>query len=125
MIKGLMGGSGINVQGGQITYPYIPQNNNNPIQGMIRVNGQDMQVFDGSSWMTLSMSWPSIELNGETQVILQWAREQRDKQAKREQLVKTNPALQKALEAINRAEANFELIEKFVEHDDDTVTNPG
>jgi hypothetical protein len=88
---------------------------------MIRVNGQDLQVFDGSSWMTLSQSWPTVELNGETQAILQWAREQRDKQYKREQLMKDNPALQKAMEAIERAEANFDLLAKFVEHDDAIV----
>jgi len=117
MIKGVMSGSGINVQGGQITYPYIPQNSNNPIQGMIRVNGQDIQVFDGSSWLTLSQSWPTIELNGETQAILQWAREQRDRQAQRETLVKNNPALANALVAIERAEANFDILAKFVEHD--------
>ncbi len=125
MIKGLMGGAGITVQGGQITYPYIPQNSNNPIQGMIRVNGQDIQVFDGSSWMTLSQSWPTIELNGETQSILQWAREQKIKQAEREARIKNNPALQKAFENIKRAEENFDLIDALVKdyvHNEEETT---
>jgi hypothetical protein len=117
MIKGVISGSGINVQGGHTSFPYVPQNSSNPIQGMLRMNGQDIQVFDGSTWMNLGSSFATVELNGETQAILQWAREQRDKQSKREALIKDNPALAKAHEAIMRAEANFDILQKFVEND--------
>ena len=122
MIKGVIGGSGINVQGGHTSFPYVPQNSSNPIQGMLRMNGQDIQVFDGSSWINVGSSFSTVELNGETQAILQWAREERDKQAKRQQLIKDNPALQKAMEAIEKAEANFDILAKFVENDSDRVT---
>ena len=122
MIKGLMGGQGVVVNGGNTSLPYVNMSNaygnsGNPMQCMMRINGTDIQVFDGSSWMNLAASYATVELNGETQAILQWAREQRDKQYKRQELIKKNPALQKALEAIERAEANFDLLEKFVEHD--------
>jgi hypothetical protein len=117
MIKGLMGGSGLNVNGGNTSVPYVNQNSTNPMQGMLRLSGSDMQVFDGTNWMTLSTSYATVELNGDSQALLQWARSERDKQFKREQLVKTNPALQKAHEAIIRAEANFDILSKFVEHD--------
>ena len=109
-----MSGAGINVQGGTTSFPYIPMNNNNPIQGMIRVNGQDLQVFDGSSWINMGSNYSTVELNGDTQAILQWAREQRDKQLMREQRIKNNPALKKAYEAIERAEANYDILDKIV-----------
>jgi hypothetical protein len=114
MIKGLMGGNGLNVNGGNTSVPYVNQNNTNPMQGMIRIWGSDMQVFDGNNWNTMSTSYATVELNSDSQTLLQWAREQRDKQAKREQLIKTNPALQKAKEAIDRAEANFDILEKII-----------
>jgi hypothetical protein len=117
MIKGVMSGSGINVQGGHTSFPYVPMNSNNPISGMLRVNGQDMQVFDGSAWITVGASYATVELNGETQAILQWAREQRDKQAIREQRIQKNPALMKAYEAIRRAEENFDILDKIVADD--------
>lgn len=121
MIKGIMSGPGLVVNGGNPSLPYVNinnyGNNANPMQGMVRINGTDMQVFDGTTWMNVSSSFATVELNGDSQSLLQWAREQRDKQSKREQLVKKNPALQKALEAIQRAEDNFDLLEKFVEHD--------
>jgi hypothetical protein len=123
MIKGLMGGPGVVIQGGDTSVPYINQNIQNPMQGMLRVWGSEMQVFDGSSWITMSSSYATVELTGETHVLLQWARDQRDKQFKREHLLKGNPALQKALEAIQRAEANFDLLEKFVENDHDQPTS--
>lgn len=37
-------------------------------------------------------------------------------------VVKDNPALQKAYEAIKRAEENFDILEKFVENDTDNMT---
>jgi hypothetical protein len=117
MIKGLMGGPGLDVQGGNTSVPYINQNNSNPMQGMLRIWGSDMQVFDGNNWMTLSTSYATVNLNGEVQTIIQWAREERNKQLERTQIVKKNPALQKALESIERAEANFDILAKFVEHD--------
>lgn len=119
MIKGVMSGSGINVQGGHTSFPYISQNSSNPIQGMIRLNGQDMQVFDGNSWLNLGASYSTVELNGDTQAIIQWAREQRDKQAERERRIKNNPALKKAYEAIQRAEENYDLLDKLVGNDAD------
>jgi hypothetical protein len=121
MIKGLMGGSGVTVMGGDTSMPYINQNHTNPSQGMLRIYGSDMQVFDGNNWMTLGTSYATVELNGDTQSIIQWAREQRDKQYKREQLIKDNPALQNAMDAIERAEANFNLLAKFVENDNRTA----
>jgi hypothetical protein len=117
MIKNIMGGPGVVVSGGNVTYPYVPQNSNNPIQGMIRVNGQDMQVFDGSGWQQLATGYPSVSLDAETQDLLQWARTQRQLDLNRKTLIANNPALQKAYEAVQRAEANFDILSKFVEHD--------
>lgn len=123
MIKGITGGQGIIAGGGSMNYPYIPQNSNNPIQGMLRLSGQDMQVFDGSSWITLSASYANVSLDADTQSVIQWARAQQQMAFRRIELAEKNPALMKALEAIKRAEDNFELLEKFVEHDSDsTVT---
>lgn len=118
MIKGITGGANLVVNGGSISMPYINTNTNNPMQGMVRINGNDMQVFDGSSWLTMSGSYASINLDAEAQDLLQWARTQRQLELNRKTLIKNNPALQKAYESIQRAEANFDILSKFVENDD-------
>ena len=117
MIKGITSGPGITVQVGNTSFPYVPMNTSNPIQGMIRINGNDMQVFDGSSWINMASSYATVELDGDTQSLLHWARKQRDKQLDRERRIENNPALKKAYEAIQRAEANYEILDKIVGED--------
>ena len=117
MIKNLTGGPGVIVNGGNNVSPYINQNTNNPMQGMIRLNGSDFQVFDGTGWQQLATAYPSVGLDGETLDLLQWARTQRTMAMNRLTLAQNNPALMKALEKLKKAEDNFELLSKFVEHD--------
>jgi hypothetical protein len=118
MIKGLMGNQGVIVSGGNTSLPYVNQNPNNPMQGMIRISGNDMQVFDGNSWMTLSTSYATVSLDAETQDLLLWAKAQRQMAMNRLTLAQNNPALMKVLEKLKKAEDDFEILSKFVEHDE-------
>lgn len=120
MIKGLTGGSNIVINGGSVSFPYVPYNSNNPVQGMIRLNGQDFQVFDGSAWVNLGSSYASVDLSPDVQSLLNWARQERDKQRLREKRIQENPALKKAYEAILRAEENYDILDRIV---GDTVQN--
>lgn len=113
MIKGLMGGSNVIVSGGNTSVPYVNQNNTNPMQGMIRVWGNDMQVFDGNNWMTMSTSYATVDLSGEAQSLLQWARKKRDEELEYERMAKEHPAVQHAIEAIKKAEKQLDLIVKL------------
>jgi hypothetical protein len=97
--------------------PYIAPNNNNPVQGMIRINNTDLEVFNGTGWQSLPSSYATVSLDQDTQDLLQWARAQRTMAMNRLTLAQNNPALMKALEAVKRAEDNFELLSKFVEYD--------
>lgn len=117
MIKGLTGGAGVVVNDGHASLPYVSTNANNPCQGMIRVNGTDLQVFDGSAWWPVPVNYPTVELDGHTQSLLRWVETQRTIAFNRMEAVRQNPALAKAFEAIARAEANFDILAKFVEHD--------
>jgi hypothetical protein len=117
MIKGLQGTIGVTVNGGMNSLPYIAPNNNNPVQGMIRINNTDLEVFNGTGWQSLPSIYATVSLDQDTQDLLQWARAQRTMALNRMTLAQNNPALMKALEAVKRAEDNFELLSKFVEYD--------
>jgi hypothetical protein len=117
MIKGLQGTIGVTVNGGMNSLPYIAPNNNNPVQGMIRINNTDLEVFNGTGWQSLPSSYATVSLDQDTQDLLQWARTQRQLDLNRKFLMENNPALQKAYDAVRRAEANFEILSKFVESD--------
>ena len=118
MIKGLMGNQGVVVSAGNTSVPYVNQNSSNPMQGMIRIWGSDMQVFDGTAWINMATSYATVSLDQETQDLLQWARTQRQLEQNRATLIENNPALEKAYRAVLRAEQNFDILSKFVEDDE-------
>jgi len=117
MIKGLMGTGGLTVNGGNVSLPYISPNASNPVHGMIRINNTDFEVFNGTSWQQLPSSYATVSLDQDTQDLLQWARTQRQLEQNRATLIENNPALENAYRAVLRAEANFDILSKFVEND--------
>ena len=121
MIKGLQGQTGITVSGGNTALPYVNPNPNNPMTGMLRINMTELEVFTGTNWQTVSSSYATVSLDQELLDLMQWARAQRTMQMNRLTLAQNNPAMMKALEAIKRAEENFELLEQFVKYDRSTT----
>jgi hypothetical protein len=113
MIKGLMGISGITIAGGNTAVPYIPQISENPIQGMIRIWGSDMQVFTGSGWQTLSTSYATASLDQDILDILAWARKERDKQLEYDRMAKDHPAVKIAYDNFQKSRQQLEVTVKL------------
>jgi hypothetical protein len=118
MIKGLMGTTGVTVSGGNTSLPYVNQNPSNPIQGMLRINMTELEVFTGTAWQQVPSSYATVSLDQEILDVIQWARAQRTMAMNRLTLAQNNPALMKALEKLKKAEDDFELLSKFVEYDE-------
>ena len=118
MIKGLMGTTGVTVSGGNTSLPYVNQNPTNPIQGMLRINMTELEVFTGTAWQQVPSSYATVSLDQEILDVIQWARAQRTMAMNRLTLAQNNPALMKALEKLKKAEDDFELLSKFVEYDE-------
>ena len=117
MIKSIQGGRYVQVVGGVSPVPYISPGSQSA--GMMRynTNSQNIEVYDGVGWQAFPNDYVTVSLNGDAETLLDWARQERDRQAKRDQMIKDNPALQKAWEAIKKAEDNFDILSKFVEND--------
>ena len=113
-----MGTTGVTVLGGDTALPYVNMNHVNPMQGMLRISGSDLQAFDGSNWISISSSYATVSLDQEVLDVIQWARTQRTIAMNRMTLAQNNPTLMKALEKLKKAEDDFELLSKFVEHDE-------
>lgn len=110
MIKSLTGGNGIVINNGYTTMPYISSNQNNPMQGMLRVNGNDMQVFDGSTWLSVGGAYPTIELNGMAQSAIQWVMDKMKEEAEIKKLAETSVAVKGAIEAVELAQEQLKVI---------------
>ena len=101
--------------------PYLNNTNSDPAMGDVRVVNGQLCCWVGNSWATITGSFPSIGLTGEAEMLLDWARDQQRKEAKRNELIRNNPALQNAYNAIKRAEDNFDILTKFVENDKNII----
>ena len=111
MIKGLATGSRYTVvSAGNTSVPYINQNTNNPIQGMLRISGSDLQVFDGNSWIVMNSSYATVGLTPDAELLLDWARKKRDDELFLENLSKTNPTIKDLVEQIEQKQEQIEMV---------------
>jgi hypothetical protein len=94
MISGITGSAGVMITGGS-SNPYI--NMNNASAGMVRYNGSNMEVYDGSSWLTMG-SYPTIQLTADVQNILHWAEKKMREEQTLEQRMTRHPGLRDAYE---------------------------
>lgn len=88
MIKGLQGVGSVTVGAGNTSLPFISPNINNPIQGMMRINGTEIEVFNGTGWQSLPSSYATVGLDMSTEEAINWAKrkiaEERDLEARME-----------------------------------------
>jgi hypothetical protein len=123
MIKGLQGITGITVSGGNTALPYVGPNSNNPMTGMIRINGTEMEVFNGSGWQMLSTSYATVGLDHDVLDIVQWARKKRDEELAWESLAKDNRAVKIALDNLEQARRQLNITAKLArEYDTETTS---
>ena len=109
MINGISAqGKHMYIHGGHTGNPYV--NMNNPSAGMMRFDGNNMQVYDGSSWLTMSGSIASVGMNGQAESAIDWAIEQMTKEAEYAELAKKSKAVKLALEKVELAKAELKIL---------------
>ena len=74
---------------------------------------QNMEVFDGSSWITLNMDYASVGLNGDAESLLDWAREKRNEELAWKTLAKNNKAVKIALDNLEQAKQQLDITAKL------------
>lgn len=141
MIKGLMGSTGVIVDGGNNALPYHSPNSGDSFSGVLRLNGSDIQYYSNGAWNNLPTSYATVRLDAGVESVMNWVRDKQAKEASdraarqyMERRATEFPGLQKALEAIDRAEdahnqavrdaiANFHILDKIagVAQPDDNV----
>ena len=94
MIKSLSGGSHIQVTGASGFAPYV--NMSNPSAGMVRYNGnsQNLEIYDGSSWMAMYSSAANVSMDYEVQTILNWAKQKMQEDQRLKELAEKHPGIE-------------------------------
>ena len=122
MIKSIQGGRYVQVIGGISPVPYISPGSQSA--GMMRynTNSQNIEVYDGVGWQSIPNDYATVSLNADAESLRDWARQERDRQNKREQLIKDKPNLQKAMDAVKRAEENFDILAALVGNEQASIS---
>ncbi len=114
MIKGLQGDSYIVVSGGDTAVPYVTQNTQNPMQGMIRINGNIMETFDGTRWISMNTSYATVMLKPEYSIILDWAAKKMQEEQQMKVLAEQHPAIADLVEAVDKAQEQLQMTAALV-----------
>jgi hypothetical protein len=112
MIKGItQSGRYIAVTGGSPGSNYV--NNFSGAQGIgnMRFNttNQNMEVWDGNSWMAIQSSYATVGLDEEAIRILDWAKMSMAEEIKIKELAKNHPSIAAAHENVKRAKEQLEI----------------
>jgi hypothetical protein len=102
MIRNISPGAGIHITGNVYNSPYVDMSR--PSAGMVRYNGNNIEVYDGGSWLPMTSSYPTIEIDSETREILQWAQNRMVEEQRMQALADKHPAVADALAARERAD---------------------
>ena len=102
MIRNITGGAGIQVSGSVYNSPYV--DSTRASAGMVRFISNNFEVYDGASWLPLQSGYPTIELDGVTVEVIQWARRRMEEEKRMLELAKTHQTVADALLARDRAE---------------------
>ena len=117
MIKSIHSSSPfLTVSGGNPGSTYIGNYSNAPGVGNMRYNpsNQNIEVYDGSTWIILSAHHANINLSDEAVSLLQWARKKRDEELERKRLAETNPAIKDLIMQIKDKEEQISMIETLL-----------
>ena len=76
--------------------------NNNTLVGQVRYSGssQNLEVYDGMTWLSMPAAHPTVELSSEVQSILNWAQAKMAEEARIKELASKHPSVADAVEAV-------------------------
>lgn len=122
MITGIVQqGKYMYVHGGYSSNPHV--NMHNPSAGMVRYDGNNLQVYDGNGWLTLTGSAATVGMSPAAESAIDWAIKKMAEEQELLELAKTSKSVTIALENLNKARAELELIAILArEHNEETTT---
>jgi len=113
MIKNITAGQGIYITNNGHSMPYIDMTLASA--GMIRYNNNNFEIYDGNSWLVMQSSYPQVELNGDVQAVINWARTKIAEESRARELAAKHPAVADALAAVDKAKEQVKIVAALVD----------
>ncbi len=120
MIKSIHSSSPfLTVSGGNPGSTYIGNYSNATGVGNMRYNpnNQNIEVYDGSTWIILSAHHTNINLSDEAVSLLQWARKKRDEELEIERLAQTSPIIKDLVNQIKDKEEQIKIVQTLIKEE--------
>jgi len=121
MIKSIHSSSPfLTVSGGNPGSTYIGNYSTNaPGVGNMRYNpnSQNIEVYDGSTWIILSAHHTNINLSDDAVSLLEWARKKRDEDLERERLAQTNLVIKDLVNQIKDKEEQIKVVQTLLKEE--------
>ena len=121
MIKSINSSSPfLTVSGGNPGSTYIGNYSANaPGVGNMRYNpnNQNIEVYDGSTWIILSAHHTNINLSDDAVSLLEWARKKRDEDLERERLAQNNPVIKDLVNQIKDKEEQIKVVQTLIKEE--------
>lgn len=76
---------------------------------MLRINGSEMEVFDGNTWTKIYASSANVGLNSEAEKAIDWAINRMKQEKEWYELASSNEAVKIALDQLEQAKTRLEL----------------
>jgi hypothetical protein len=120
MIKNITTGTGLTITNNHSSWPSFHNtvsSTGNSLVGQLRYNGssQNVEVYDGNLWISMSSVWPTIELAPHVQAVVTWAQTKMAEESRIRELAAKHPSVADALEAVTRAEEQVRIIAALVD----------
>ena len=120
MIKSLnTNGPFITVSGGNPGSTYIGNYSNAPGVGNMRYNpnNQNIEVFDGSTWIILSAHHANINLTPDAVSLLEWARKKRDEELELARLAESSPVIKDLINQVKEKEEQIKVVQTLIKEE--------
>lgn len=119
MIKGITSSSDrhLSVFYGTGHLPTVYPNSSNPLQGMLRINVNNLEVFDGNAWLQVATPHADIALNADTMATLDWAKKKMDNEKRMLELAQTHPGVADAVAELTHAQQRVDIMVALTEQD--------
>lgn len=121
MIKNITPGSGISINNNYNTWPSFyntVSSTGNGLIGQLRYNGtsQNLEVYDGNTWLAMTSGYPTIELAPHVQAAVAWAQTKMAEESRIRELAAKHPAVADAVEALKKAEEQVQIVTALVDN---------
>ena len=101
------------VGNGSPNVPYISPNHNNPLQGVVRVNGSVMEAFNGGMWVALG-NYASVGFTQEADEAMSWAIKKMAQEREYEELAKSHESIRELKQQAEEAQHKLTMMAKLV-----------